>query len=250
MCLTFGRPKRLLEEAVHAFLRQDYAGEKELLILNDFPLQTVRFDHPEVTVVNVPVRFRSVGEKRNAAAALCRHDLLAVWDDDDICLPHRLGFSVRKICEGRRFYKPVKAFVLHNGVFSGPARNVFHGAAVWLRDLFDEVGGYRHIGSGQDAEIENRFRESIGSDIGDEAIELDEIFYLYRWCGTGSYHLSAFGFDGGGRRGSEKVLELVLQRIAEGDVETGEILLEPHWGVDYPQLIKDHLAGLRVSSGP
>ena len=45
------------------------------------------FDHPEVQVVNLPRRFRTVGEKMNAAVALASHDLLFVWDDDDLFLP-------------------------------------------------------------------------------------------------------------------------------------------------------------------
>ena len=34
-CLTYGRP-RLLEEAIHSFLQQDYAGPKEMIVLNDY----------------------------------------------------------------------------------------------------------------------------------------------------------------------------------------------------------------------
>ena len=34
-CATYGRVS-LLEESVHSFLIQDYDGEKELIILNDF----------------------------------------------------------------------------------------------------------------------------------------------------------------------------------------------------------------------
>jgi glycosyltransferase involved in cell wall biosynthesis len=89
VCLTYGRPA-VLEEAIHSFLQQDYQGTKELVILNDYEDQILEFDHPEVRVINVPRRFRTVGEKRNAAVALCRHDLLFVWDDDDLYLPHRL----------------------------------------------------------------------------------------------------------------------------------------------------------------
>ena len=106
MCLTFGRPRLIVEEAVYSFLNQDYGGDKELLILNDFDRQAYAFNHPQVIVVNVPSRFHTVGEKRNAAAALCRHDLLAVWDDDDIFLPHRLSFSVS-------MYDPQKLSLIH-----------------------------------------------------------------------------------------------------------------------------------------
>jgi glycosyl transferase family 2 len=89
MCLTYGRP-HLVEEAIASFLRQDYAGVKELIVLNDLPEQPLQFDHPEVKIINVDKRFRGVGEKRNACAALCSHDLLFAWDEDDISLAHLL----------------------------------------------------------------------------------------------------------------------------------------------------------------
>src|SRR5687767_5015623 len=110
MCLTFGRPRFLLEESIFSFLVQDYAGEKQLLVLNDFDRQHIVFDHPDVTVVNYPERFATVGDKRNAAVALCRHDLIAVWDDDDISLPHRLRVSVERYRSSKRFFKPSRAF--------------------------------------------------------------------------------------------------------------------------------------------
>src|SRR6185437_12376322 len=86
LCLTYGRP-RLLEESVESFLRQDWPGPKELVILNDHPEQPIVFEHPEVFVCNVGRRLRSLGEKRNLSVALARHDNLLVWDDDDIYLP-------------------------------------------------------------------------------------------------------------------------------------------------------------------
>lgn len=88
-CLTYGR-HRILEEAIQSFLQQDYAGPREMIVLNDYADQTLAFDHPEVQVINLPRRFRTLGEKLNAAVALASHDLLFVWDDDDIYLPHRL----------------------------------------------------------------------------------------------------------------------------------------------------------------
>jgi hypothetical protein len=45
ICLTFGRA-HLLEESVYSFLRQDYSGVKELIILNDYNQQILTFDHP------------------------------------------------------------------------------------------------------------------------------------------------------------------------------------------------------------
>lgn len=103
-CLTYGRPG-VLEEAIHSFLQQDYAGPKEMIVLNDYADQILTFDHPEVQVINVSRRFRTVGEKMNAAAALASHDLLFVWDDDDVYLPHRLSFSVANFDTAKGFFK-------------------------------------------------------------------------------------------------------------------------------------------------
>jgi hypothetical protein len=242
MCLTFGRPQRILEEAVCSFLNQDYAGPKELLILNDFARQTLVFDHPQVTVVNLSERFASVGEKRNAAVALCRHDLLAVWDDDDIYLPHRLSFSVSHYDPQRRFFKANRAFSWNDGVLSGPRTNQYHAAGMWDRSLFDEVGGYRHIGSGEDTDIETRFKKVIGRGMNYGLIEPHEIYYVYRWHGTQSYHLSGFGRDGLGQSGNDKVLEYVLRQLDRGVIRSGEIVLRPQWTLDYSQLVKDYLA--------
>jgi hypothetical protein len=50
-CLTYGRPQ-VLEEAIHSFLQQDYAGPKEMIVLNDYADQILAFDHPEVQVIN------------------------------------------------------------------------------------------------------------------------------------------------------------------------------------------------------
>jgi hypothetical protein len=244
MCLTFGRPQRIPEEAVHSFLLQDYAGEKELLILNDFYGQVIRFEHPQVTIVNLPRRFRTLGEKRNAAAALCRHDLLAVWDDDDIYLPYRLSFSISRYDQRKRFFKPSKAFVLNHGVIGGPHAGLFHSSGIWHRSLFDEVGGYRHMGSGEDMEIEFMFEQVVGRGKNYDGVKPSEIFYLYRWQGTQSYHLSGFGRDRAGKSGHEKVMEHVLRQLREGTIQSGEITLEPQYSIDYSKMIDRYIACL------
>lgn len=241
VCITFGRPTRLLNEAIYSFLIQNYPGEKELLILNDFDQQTLRFDHPEVSVINVRSRFRTVGEKRNAAVAMCRHDLVAVWDDDDIFLPHRLSLSITMYDDSTRFFKPSRALILNDGLISGPETNLFHSGSLWHRSLFDEVGGYPHLGSGQDMDLELRFEAVIGPHKNYDGIEARDIFYLYRWSGTHSYHLSAFGRDGSDKPGSAKVRDYVLRQLKEGTIESGEIVLQPTWRVNYSELAKDYI---------
>src|SRR5262249_3306287 len=189
ICLTYGRPE-VLEEAIYSFLHQDYPGRKELIVLNDYEGQHLTCDHADVQVFNVPKRFRTVGEKMNAAVALAAHDLLFVWDDDDIYLPHRLSFSVARFEPNKGFFKPDKAWMWNNGEVSGPTKNLFHVGSCWSRALFDAVRGYGAEGTGYDLIFERRLKQHFPGLIIPYAIEPHDIYYLYRWAGTGSYHMS------------------------------------------------------------
>src|SRR5437870_2425060 len=95
-CITYGRTT-LLDEAVESFVRQDYVGPKELVILNDYADLTLACDVAGVKVINIPYRFRTIGEKRNACVALGRGDIIFPWDDDDIHLPHRISYSLQQM---------------------------------------------------------------------------------------------------------------------------------------------------------
>lgn len=242
LCLTYGRPS-VLEEAIESFLRQDYTGPKELLVLNDLAEQHLVCDAPGVRVINIPARFRSVGEKRNASVALAAHDVFFVWDDDDIYLPHRLSYCVEKLkTQGRPFYKPSRAWVLNGDTLLGPAANLFHSGACFTRELFNAAHGYSHVGSGQDADFEMRVGPLLQGDKNDDRIAPEEIYYIYRWQGTGSYHLSDFGLDQSDRpTGNVRVGDFVAERIRGGLIPTGEVHLQPRWNRDYLRCVTEFL---------
>jgi glycosyltransferase involved in cell wall biosynthesis len=88
VCPTFARAY-LLEEAIESFHRQDYPGEKELIICNDFIDQELIYDHPDVKVINLKERCKNLGEKKNITCSYATGDLLLTWEDDDIHLPSR-----------------------------------------------------------------------------------------------------------------------------------------------------------------
>jgi hypothetical protein len=240
ICLTVGRPD-VLEEAGWSFLQQDYAGRKELIVLNDYADQNLTFDHADVQVINVNKRFRTVGEKMNVAVALASHDLLFVWDDDDIYLPHRLSFSVAKFKPQKGFFKPDKAWFWDNGKLSGPAKNVFHSGSCWSRDLFDAVRGYAPEGSGYDLVFERLLDKHSPGSITPYDIRPEDIYYVYRWQGTGSYHMSGFGdYSASGENlGHSQVEEFVMQRAKHGKIQQGTVPLRPRWKSDYQQLVND-----------
>jgi len=242
ICLTYGRPA-VLEEAIHSFLEQDYQGRKELIVLNDYVDQTLLFTHPEVRVINVAKRFRTVGEKMNAAVALAAHDLLFVWDDDDIYLPHRLTFSVAHFDQNKGFFKPNKAWFLNSGVLSESNQALFHVGSCWSRALFNAVRGYPAEGTGYDLLFEKRLAQQFPDATKTANIQATEIYYLYRWGGTGSYHMSGFGrLKPGENVGHQQVEAFVQKRANRGEIPLGYIPLQPGWQTDYRQLVASHLA--------
>ena len=244
ICLTYARPA-LLEEAIWSFLRQDYAGRKELIVLNDYDCQYLEFDHPEVRIVNVPKRLRTVGEKMNMASALATHDLLFVWDDDDIYLSHRLSFSTERLAVDQGFFKPDKGWVLDGGTLCGPETNLFHAGSCWTRALFDAVGGYAAEGSGYDLDFEARLSRRFPGATAPFDVRPEDIYYVYRWAGTGSYHMSGFReYTPGHNVGHLEVEAYVHQRAAVGEIPHGRVALAPKWMHDYQRLVSDYLQAL------
>ncbi len=250
MCLTYGRP-HLLEEAIESFLRQDYQGVKELIVLNDLKEQKLIFDHPEVKIINLDQRFHSVGEKRNACASLSSHDYLFVWDDDDIYLPHRISYSISMMTSHFTnklwgdFFKPAVAFLLDNIMILYARQNekLYHSGAAYTRQTFDYVRGYNHKGCGEDSDFERRVAKIKfdGIELKDiyYVIELKDVYYLYRVGDFGSYHLGSYSHDGA--ISNAQVGNFVKKQLQKKEIKTGNILLNPHWEQDYIKLKKDLL---------
>src|SRR5690606_9462505 len=91
----------LLAQAIESFLRQDYPAElRELIVLDDAD-QYAPQGGKNWQIVSVPQRFRTLGEKRNASAALVSADVDAycVWDDDDIYLPWHLSAAAQALAD-------------------------------------------------------------------------------------------------------------------------------------------------------
>ncbi|MCB0165886.1 MAG: glycosyltransferase family 2 protein [Anaerolineae bacterium] len=225
ICLPQGQPERL-EEAIYSFLQQDYQGQKELVILNDNADQLLEIDHPEIRIVNLSEQFFAPNQKRNAAIALCAHDLIFVWDDDGIYLPHCISFSIEKFRKRKGFFKPTKVFVLSNGALRLPRQNIFHSGSCLTRKWFDKVRGYT---SNQKLyfykeEIETQFKRKYPNLVQFYDIAIEDIFYIYRWGGVQIFQ----------KNGATK----------SDEIKHGPIKLTPHWQTDYLKLVRDYLISL------
>jgi glycosyltransferase involved in cell wall biosynthesis len=187
LCCTYGRP-RLLAEAIESFLRQTYEP-KELIILDDAgQYRDVHVPWPGVKLVSLPYRFRTLGEKRNTSAAIAsaKAEVYAIWDDDDIYLPNHLavGMELIRECE---WVIPAMVGTWDGNMLRKKANTwLFHGGWLFRRSLFQRVGGYPIMQTGQDQALATRFKR-------DRAVVTrhTELTYIYRWGGTGSPHLSA-----------------------------------------------------------
>jgi len=218
-CITYNRPE-LLEEAIESFHRQDYLGEKELVILNDYVGQELIYEHPEVNILNCPKRFRTVGEKRNACIAMCSGDVIFPWDDDDISLPWRISVSLREKGRGK-YFKEKRAWLWQNSeIKPEPRYNNYPSMACWDRSLFEQVGGYSFMQSGQDIDLDKKFQKTGERNV--REISKEEIYYIYKFGGTGHPHLSSFGYG----KGWEEI-----GRKEKGRKE--KIILSPKWKEDY-----------------
>lgn len=222
-CITYGRPA-LLNEAVESFLRQDYPGCKELIVLNDHPdIMLENRSGTEVKVFNMGCRFRTIGEKRNACCGLCSGDIIFPWDDDDISLPWRISFTLEQMVN-HHYFKSDRLWNWSSGALAESAA-LAHAMGAWSKQLFDRVGGYPHLQSGQDQAIEGLFKATGQRDI--RPISRADIYYVYRFHDTGSYHLSGHGFG----NGFDQAEEFVSQHVP-----AGVYLIVPSWKQDYAEL--------------
>jgi glycosyltransferase involved in cell wall biosynthesis len=240
-CVTYGRVD-LLEEAIQSFLKQDYPADRcELIIVNDYPLQTLVYDHPNITILNMPKTFTTIGDKEQYATYMCAGDIICQWDDDDIALPNHLS-NVNK-------YFTDETNILHwkNGIFYNEPditaiTFVGNSGIVFRKSAWEAIGGHPLENAGYDM----TFIESLNAYGGRTFAEppKPEASWIYRWHMSSAdlYHQSGMGTDVPGR---PNILERHSQHIEilrlKGRIPTGEIKLKPYWRQDYVQLLKDFI---------
>ena len=224
ICPAQGRVE-LLEEAIHSFLRQDYPGPKQLIVLNDVEGQTLEYDHPEVHVVNVPRRFHSDAEKHKAAVGLASHDLIFPWPEDGISLPHRLSFTVAHLAPQAVFFKADKSWVLKEDELSGPEPEAPHGGSCFRRETFVKHHGYSHTETDYAGTFEALCASEGPGAVHLQAVEPVEVYSIRR---------------GEALNGHEH---------PEAEIPKGRIQLRPRWERDYGALVREHL-GIPVAEPP
>ena len=218
ICCTYRRPRELAT-AIESFLRQDYV-DREMVVLDDggdFAADALN-GLPGVRLITSPVRFRTLGEKRNASAALVSPDVEAycVWDDDDVYLPWHMSAAAAALRDAD-YTIPTTIFVEKAGALQRKSNQyLFHGAWAFRRQAFDKVHGYPFIQSGQDQGFLNRLKAG-NCRRSDPLCFEPRPSYVYRWFTTSCrWHLSALGKGG-------------YERLAAGDRPPLVQKIQPCW---------------------
>jgi hypothetical protein len=155
-----------------------------------------------------------------------------VWEDDDIYLPWRISHSVKHMKNGM-FHTNQGYYEEQPGKDLKLSRNLFHCNLAINKDYFWSVGGYPEDRDKGDVDVD------IFNKLNIESSELlqEDVFYIYRWSGTGSYHASQY--DGQGEGVSGYAAEQINTQVDAGECPSGLIKLNPHWSNPWLQLVND-----------
>jgi glycosyltransferase involved in cell wall biosynthesis len=220
ICITYRR-HRLLEEAIECFLRQDYPN-KELIVLSDEEGVTLKCDAPGVFVHNRKSRSPNIGNKRNEATRLSNGEYILCWDDDDIYLPNRMSYTVKALQQSKLEFLHFRQAAYCNASKCTIKDMTIGPNVIYTRRLFERVGGYTEMDSGEDQDLCKRFRRYYKSACFAPPVPKDEIFYMYRW---GVFpHLSTNVTLEDHRRATDAYFK---------DSQKGVIDLKPQWHQDY-----------------
>ncbi len=237
-CITYGRVDTL-EESIYSFINQDYPGKKEMIIVNDYPLQKLVFDHPDVKIYNLDYTFETIGEKENFAISKCSGDLIAVWDDDDVALSNHLT-NIAKY-----FKEDTDLLHWHRGVFFNnkaitSITGLGNSGIVYSKNVWERLGGHALENAGYDMTFVMKIRNN-SQNVVFAAPPDNEVSWFYMWGGR-SYHMSGAGTDTNDRPNVIKRHSDHVEYMRKlGHVPTGIVELKPNWKQDYKQLLVDFI---------
>jgi glycosyltransferase involved in cell wall biosynthesis len=241
---TYGRVS-FLEEAIESFLRQEFEGKKELVIINDYPLQELVYNHPEIRIINIDMTYPLISQKENFAVSQCKGDIIATFDDDDIAMPWHLS-NIAKYIEDNDLIR------WGNGVYYNEPKitsitYIGNSGMVYRKQAWEKIGGFPLENAGYDS----TFTDIMVKQGKVKKVMVEKPSWFYRW-GTipsvengnmGIYHQSGQGYD---KEGKPNIIQrhsmYIEQQRAMGKIPTGTIHLKPHWNKDYQKMLEDDVA--------
>lgn len=236
ICVTYGRVK-LLEEAVQCFLDQTYLGERELIVFNTCPEQTLVGEFPCVRIINCETRPKCLSTARNQAIENAGDGILVTWDDDDKYCSHYLQVIADNFADDWMWLSD--QFYAVNGVIksivNGSMNVVSYTKNAWLK-----VGGFTSgYTVGEDRDFVGKLTTQTKGKKAD--INPFQIGFIYGW-GEGNYHISGMGDDNSKNQPAYLRAEQELKRRLNRKAEPrGVVNLQPKRKQDWDMATKTFL---------
>lgn len=188
-CCTYRRPE-LLARLIHSFEQQDYPN-REMVILDDSgELEETTGDRWRI--ISTPIRFPTLGAKRNRLAAIVadQTDAIVPWDDDDIAAPWAMSAIAQGLYRAD-LVRPSEVLIAGHGgrmerhqTFwrADKLDKAFHPAWGFTVGAFLKAGGYpADVSHGEDLCLARRFREAGVSECDPIALGHDPYYVYAPW---------------------------------------------------------------------
>jgi len=234
---TYGRVSTL-EETLFSFLNQDDLTDCEMVIVNDYSLQELVFDNPQVRIFNFKETFKTIGDKENFVVEQCRGDIIAVTDDDDVYMSNH-NTNIKKYFTNGTNILHWKKGVFYNKPNITNIVSIGNSGMVYSKEAWLKVGKHPIMNAGGDSDFAAKVH-SLGNVVHASPPD-SEISAWYRWGGMG-YHQSGMGHDVPGR---PNIIERHSRHIEglrrAGKIPTGVIHLKPKWNQPYDKMLQEFI---------
>lgn len=226
VCLTYKRID-MLEEAIYSVLQQTYK-DIELLVINDCNLHKLSYSHPDINIINLDTKFKTLGEKRNFGLKNVNGEYVMYLDDDDLLLPNYIENINNKI--GNNDWLSAQKVILYN------ENSLDIKPSHWLipnpifRKSISENVYYDDINYD---ELTPFYKKIISKGSGLFSLLKDEnVGYVYRQNIPSSYSMFNLRY---------KSIDEQNELLNSIEYKTGDIELNPHWNKDYVDIIKTNI---------
>lgn len=234
--VTYGRIG-WLNACIADLLAQEYSEPREHLILNTCPRQTLEGDFPNVRILNLKKRPKSLGEARNMAVEAAAGDRILVVDDDDAYLPHFLRTFDEHWTQGLDWVWLDKRLCAMGDEIKEISYGCHGGCFGFTKRAWEAVGRYPdNLSVGEDRVLVGNITKAFNG----TKILLGDTMPPFICCwGNGTYHISGQGNDRANVPGAYVRVEADLtRRIASGKEKIGTIRLQPKRSGDWPTRAK------------
>lgn len=211
LTLTYKR-SNILEEAIYSFLIQN-RQDCEMLIINDALDVEYHVDLPNVRIFNLKNRFSSISKKIEWGFRQAKYKYIYRLDDDDLLSKNALNIVSNNLDSSSEIHRSKYHYFFVNNVYKGIANNVNTGNT-YTKDYLDRIT-FPDKSLGEDNDITFNHGAKIK--------EYTDITMIYRW-GMGTYHVSGMG---------DIQEEEIKTRVDSMSLETGSVVLNPHFAEDY-----------------